>query len=128
MTKASILEARSVSYSYSDGLEALQSISIGIKEGQKVALVGPNGAGKSTLMLMFNGILHPTAGEICLRGIPISYDSPSLREIRRRVGMVFQNPDDQLFAPTVYQDVAFGPVNLGFPKDKVDRYVKYALA
>lgn len=128
MSMASILEARNVSYSYSDGPEALRGISMAIKEGQKIALVGPNGAGKSTLMLMFNGILRPTAGEVCLRGQPICYDSSSLREIRRKVGLVFQNPDDQLFAPTVYQDVAFGPVNLGFPKDKIDRYVKYALA
>ncbi|HWQ18350.1 MAG TPA: ATP-binding cassette domain-containing protein [Methanotrichaceae archaeon] len=122
-----ILEARDVRYSYADGPQALNEISVTIEQGKKVALVGPNGAGKSTLLLMFNGILRPKSGQISLKGRPLKYDSASLREIRRRVGLVFQNPDDQLFAPTVYQDVAFGPVNLGYPKEKVDRYVKYAL-
>ena len=127
LSMASILEARNVRYSYSDGPEALRGLSTTVEEGKKIALVGPNGAGKSTLMLMFNGILKPTSGEVYFRGQPMKYDSPSLRNIRRRVGLVFQNPDDQLFAPTVYQDVAFGPVNLGYPKDKVERYVNYAL-
>ena len=82
-------------------------------------LVGPNGAGKSTLMLMFNGILAAHGrGEVLFHGQALRYDSSSLRAIRRKVGMVFQNSDDQLFAPTVYQDVAFGPVNLGFPPTK----------
>jgi cobalt/nickel transport system ATP-binding protein len=122
-----ILETRNVSYSYGDGTEALNRVSISLEEGQKIALVGPNGAGKSTLMLMFNGILRPTSGEVLFRDQPLRYDSAHLREIRRKVGMVFQNSDDQIFAPTVYQDVAFGPVNLGFPVEKVKRYVGYAL-
>jgi cobalt/nickel transport system ATP-binding protein len=122
-----ILETRNVSYSYGDGTEALKDVSISLEEDRKIALVGPNGAGKSTLMLMFNGILRPSSGEVLFRGQPLSYDSASLREIRRKVGMVFQNSDDQLFAPTVYQDVAFGPVNLGFPVEKVKKYVGYAL-
>jgi cobalt/nickel transport system ATP-binding protein len=125
---ASILEARNVRYSYSDGPEALRGLSTTVEEGKKIALVGPNGAGKSTLMLMFNGILRPTSGEVYFNGQPMKYDSPSLRNVRRKVGLVFQNPDDQLFAPTVYQDVAFGPVNLGYPKDKTERYVSYALS
>src|SRR5271157_836714 len=124
----SILEARNVRYSYSDGPEALRGLSTIVEEGKKIALVGPNGAGKSTLMLMFNGILRPTSGEVYFNGQPMKYDSPSLRNVRRKVGLVFQNPDDQLFAPTVYQDVAFGPVNLGYPKDKTERYVSYALS
>jgi len=123
-----VLEARNVHYSYLDGTEALKDISISIDEGRKIALVGPNGAGKSTLMLMFNGILKPRFGEILFRGIPLRYDSKSLREIRRKVEVVFQNPDDQVFAPNVYQDIAFGPNNLGFTKEKVDKYVDYALA
>jgi cobalt/nickel transport system ATP-binding protein len=123
-----VLEAKDVYYNYYDGTPALQGLSLKIVEGRKIALVGPNGAGKSTLMLMFNGILRPTSGEIRYRGEPLSYDSPSLRGIRRKIGMVLQNPDDQIFAPTVYQDVAFGPVNLGFSREKVDRYVGYALA
>lgn len=123
-----VLEARGVFYSYSDGPTALKDLNISIDEGKKIALVGPNGAGKSTLMLMFNGILRPTAGEIVFRGEPLKYNASALRDIRRKVGIVFQNPDDQLFAPTVYQDIAFGPANLGFPKEKIERYVAYALA
>jgi cobalt/nickel transport system ATP-binding protein len=122
-----ILETRDVVYSYGDGTKALKDVSISLEEGKKIALVGPNGAGKSTLMLMFNGILRPTSGEVLFRGQPLRYDSAYLREIRRKVGMVFQNSDDQLFAPTVYQDVAFGPVNLGFPVEKAKKYVGYAL-
>jgi cobalt/nickel transport system ATP-binding protein len=122
-----ILETRSLSYSYGDGTPALKDVSISLQEGKKVALVGPNGAGKSTLMLMFNGILRPSEGEVLFQGRPMSYDAASLRSIRRAVGMVFQNSDDQLFAPTVYQDVAFGPTNLGYAADKVKRYVGFAL-
>ena len=124
---ASILETRDVVYSYGDGTEALKRVSVSLDEGKKIALVGPNGAGKSTLMLMFNGILRPTSGEILFRDQTFQYDSSSLREIRRKVGMVFQNSDDQIFAPSVYQDVAFGPVNLGFPVEQVKKYVDYAL-
>jgi cobalt/nickel transport system ATP-binding protein len=122
-----ILETREVVYSYGDGTVALKDASLSLEEGRKIALVGPNGAGKSTLMMMFNGILKPTSGEVLFRGQPLRYDSAHLREIRRKVGMVFQNSDDQIFAPTVYQDVAFGPVNLGFPEDKVKKYAGYAL-
>ncbi len=122
-----ILETRSVDYSYGDGTQGLNNVSLSLEEDKKIALVGPNGAGKSTLMLMFNGILRPTNGEILFHGRSLRYDSASLREVRRKVGMVFQNSDDQLFAPTVYQDVAFGPVNLGFPPERVKKYVSYAL-
>ena len=122
-----ILETRDLSYSYTDGTRALNNVSVCLEEGRKVALVGPNGAGKSTLMLMFNGILRPSKGEVLFHDQALRYDSSSLRAVRRKVGMVFQNSDDQLFAPTVYQDVAFGPVNLGFPPEKVKKYVGYAL-
>jgi cobalt/nickel transport system ATP-binding protein len=122
-----ILETRSLCYSYGDGTQALKDVCISLQEGKKVALVGPNGAGKSTLMLMFNGILRPSKGEILFMGRPMSYDAASLRSIRRAVGMVFQNSDDQLFAPTVFQDVAFGPTNLGYATEKVRRYVGFAL-
>ena len=122
-----ILETRSLCYSYGDGTQALRDVCISLEEGKKVALVGPNGAGKSTLMLMFNGILRPSNGSVLFRGQPMSYDAASLRSIRRAVGMVFQNSDDQLFAPTVFQDVAFGPTNLGYSEDKVKRYVGFAL-
>jgi cobalt/nickel transport system ATP-binding protein len=124
---AAILETIGVEYVYADGTHALNNLSLAIEEGRKIALVGPNGAGKSTLMLIFNGILRPVAGEVLFRNKRLDYDSRSLREVRQRVGMVFQNPDDQLFAPTLYQDVAFGPVNLGLPPEKVKRHVAYAL-
>ncbi|NPV61557.1 MAG: ATP-binding cassette domain-containing protein [Methanotrichaceae archaeon] len=123
-----ILEARNIHHAYQDGPESLKGVDVSIDQGRKIALVGPNGAGKSTLMLMFNGILRPSRGEIAFKGMPLKYDSRSLREIRGKVGMVFQNPDDQIFAPTVYQDIAFGPSNLGFSKEKIDRYVSYALS
>jgi len=123
----SIIETRDLSYSYGDGTQALKNVSISLQAGRKVALVGPNGAGKSTLMLMMNGILRPSSGEILFAGRPLQYDASSLRAVRRAVGMVFQNSDDQLFAPTVYQDVAFGPTNLGYPAEKVKRYVGFAL-
>jgi cobalt/nickel transport system ATP-binding protein len=123
-----ILESRNVHYLYEDRTEALKGVDITLEEGRKIAFVGPNGAGKSTLMLMFNGILRPSLGEILFKGEPLKYDSRSLRGLRQKVGMVFQNSDDQLFAPTVYQDIAFGPLNLDFPQDKVDRYVNYAVA
>lgn len=122
-----ILETIDLSYSYGDETPALNGVNISLQEGKKVALVGPNGAGKSTLMLMFNGILRPNRGEVLFRGQPMRYDASSLRSIRRAVGMVFQNSDDQLFAPTVYQDVAFGPANLGYADEKVKRYVGFAL-
>ncbi len=122
-----ILETKDVEYSYGDGTRALNKVCICLEAGKKIALVGPNGAGKSTLMLMFNGILRPTAGDVLFRGQALRYDSASLRAIRRKVGMVFQNSDDQLFAPTVYQDVAFGPLNLGYSEEKVRTYVGYAL-
>ena len=122
-----IIEIRDLSYSYGDGTLALKDINISLEEGCKVALVGPNGAGKSTLMLMINGILRPTSGAVLFAGQPLQYDAASLRAVRRAVGMVFQNSDDQLFAPTVYQDVAFGPTNLGYPAEKVKRYVGFAL-
>ena len=123
----SIIETRDLSYSYGDGTQALRNVSISLQAGRKVALVGPNGAGKSTLMLMMNGILRPSSGEVFFAGRPLQYDAASLRTVRRAVGMVFQNSDDQLFAPTVYQDVAFGPTNLGYPAEKVKRYVGFAL-
>jgi cobalt/nickel transport system ATP-binding protein len=122
-----ILEARDVRYRYPHGMEAIRGISFHVRKGEKVALVGPNGAGKSTLLLMFNGMLRPDSGVLLFDNQPIRYDGGSLRELRRRVGFVFQNPDRQIIAPTVYQDVAFGPTNLGLPDEKVRAAVEAAL-
>jgi cobalt/nickel transport system ATP-binding protein len=118
-----ILEFTDVHYSYPNCPASLNGVNFAIEKGAKVALVGPNGAGKTTLLLMCNGILRPDKGEICLSGLALRYDSRSLRETRKTVGLVFQNSDSQLFAPTVYQDVAFGPVNLGIDREKIPRMV-----
>ena len=122
-----LLETDNVTYTYPNGPAALAGVSVRIEAGSKTAIVGPNGAGKSTLLLMLNGMLRPASGEIRFSGRPLAYDNRSLRELRRRVGFVFQNPDVQIIAPTVEADVAFGPVNLGLPPDAVRRAVRDAL-
>jgi len=118
-----ILEFTDVHYAYPNCPASLNGVNFTIERGAKVALVGPNGAGKTTLLLMCNGILRPDKGEIRISGSPLKYDSRSLRETRKNVGLVFQNSDSQLFAPTVYQDVAFGPVNLGVDREKIPQMV-----
>lgn len=122
-----LLETKDLHYKYPNGPEALKGLNIRIEQGAKIALVGPNGAGKSTLLLMLNGMLKPDSGEVLFDGIPLKYESRSLRELRRKVGFVFQNPDVQIIAPTVYQDVAFGPVNLGYNDEEVKSAVSEAL-
>jgi len=122
-----LLETRNLSYSYPDGSRAIRGVDLKIERGEKIAFVGPNGSGKSTLFLLLNGTLRPAEGEVLLNDRPLRYDSSSLRETRKKVGIVFQNSDDQLFAPTVRQDVGFGPTNLGLPKGEVERRVKTAL-
>jgi len=122
-----ILEARDVRYRYPGGLEAIKGISFHIRRGEKIALVGPNGAGKSTLLQMCNGMLRPDSGMMLVGNEPIQYNSRSLRDIRRRVGFVLQNSDRQIIAPTVYQDVAFGPANLGYDRQTVHETVMHAL-
>jgi cobalt/nickel transport system ATP-binding protein len=122
-----ILEARDVRYRYPRGMEAVCGISFHIRKKEKIALVGPNGAGKSTLLKMFNGMIRPDSGLMLFDDQPIGYDIASLRLLRKRVGFVLQNPDRQIIAPTVFQDVAFGPTNLGYPENEVKRVVTLAL-
>ena len=122
-----ILEAIGLEYTYPDGTKALRGVDISIERGKKTAFVGPNGGGKSTLFLLLNGTLRPAGGEVRFRGKRLRYESSILREVRRDVGIVFQSSEDQLFAPTVYQDVAFGPANLGLPREEVLRKVEMAL-
>jgi cobalt transport protein ATP-binding subunit len=110
---------------YPDGTVALDSVDLTVAAGEKVALVGPNGAGKSTLLLHLNGVLRATAGQVAVAGTLVG--ERTLAEIRARVGMVFQDPDDQLFSPTVFDDVAFGPLHMGYPRDEVTRRVAAAL-
>ena len=123
----SILEAKEIVYRYPDGTKALNGVNFKVEKGEMVALLGPNGAGKSTLFLHFNGILKPSAGQVLVKGVPIKYNSKGLLEVRKTVGIVFQNSDDQLFAPTVKQDVAFGPLNLGLSEKEVEKRVKESL-
>ncbi|MDD2337395.1 MAG: ABC transporter ATP-binding protein [Geobacteraceae bacterium] len=121
-----IVEVKNLRHVYPDGTEALRGVSFRITHGESVAIIGANGAGKSTLLLHLNGHLIPTEGSIRIWDFPLT--RATLPEIRRTVGMVFQNPDDQLFMPTVYDDVAFGPLNLGFPREEVEQRVQDALA
>jgi cobalt/nickel transport system ATP-binding protein len=115
-------------HEYSDGTLALNNVSLSFERAERIALLGTNGSGKTTLLNHLNGILKPTSGRILFDGKPLQYDAKSLLELRKRVGFVFQDPNDQLFAPTVKQDVAFGPLNLGIPADKVKTIVAEALA
>lgn len=112
-------------YRYPDGRVALDGVDLRIAPGERVAILGPNGAGKTTLMLHLNGVLTATSGTIEISGITLT--RKSLRDIRRRVGLVFQDPDDQLFMPTVAQDVAFGPANFGLTGDALAARVAAAL-
>jgi cobalt/nickel transport system ATP-binding protein len=112
-------------FAYPDGRQALQGVDLRIELGQRVALLGPNGAGKTTLALHLNGIYQPDAGDIEIGGLAVA--RANLAEIRRRVGLVFQDADDQLFMPTVREDVAFGPANLGLRGDELAGRVSEAL-
>ena len=119
-----VLQVENLSFSYPDGHPALHNVSLQLRRGEKVALVGANGAGKSTLMLHLNGILNGS-GNVEIGGLAVIKENLPL--IRAKVGLVFQNPDDQLFSPTVFEDVAFGPLHMGFPEEEVRRRVTVAL-
>lgn len=120
-----IVEFRDVHYRYPDGTEALQGLSLRITHGESVGIVGANGAGKSTLLMHMNGFLLPQEGSINIGDLLL--DRKTRQEIRQKVGLIFQNPDDQLFMPTVYDDVAFGPLNLGLSRDRAAEAVREAL-
>lgn len=119
------LEVRGLSFRYPDGYPALDGAAFHIHPGERVALLGPNGAGKTTLVLHLNGILRPQAGTVRVAGLEV--DDEHLMEVRRRVGLVFQDHDDQLFMPTVRQDVAFGPANFGLRGAELEDRVVDAL-
>lgn len=112
-------------YTYPDGHAALSGVDLDVAPGERVALLGPNGAGKTTLMLHLNGVLSASQGRVAIGGTPVT--RKTLREIRRRVGLVFQDPDDQLFMPTLAQDVAFGPANFGLRGAELEARVAAAL-
>ena len=122
-----LFRLENISHQYSDGTLALNEVSLSFDKGERIALLGTNGSGKTTLLYHLNGILKPTSGKIYYEDKPLQYDSKSLLELRKRVGFVFQDPNDQLFAPTVKQDVAFGPLNLGQSPEQVKKVVDDAL-
>lgn len=119
------ISVKDVDFTYPDGHQVLKNVNCTIRKGEKVALIGPNGAGKSTFMSLLNGVSTPTKGKIAISGLAVSKEN--FVKIRRKVGIVFQDPDDQLFCPTVFDDVAFGPLNLGLPKEEIRQRVKEAL-
>ena len=119
------IDIRGVEFRYPDGRKALHGVDLEIAPGERVAILGPNGAGKTTLALQLNGILQPQVGTISISGIPVVAEH--YREVRRRVGLVFQDANDQLFMPTVREDVAFGPANLGLEGEALERRVAAAL-
>jgi cobalt/nickel transport system ATP-binding protein len=120
------ISIQNLSYSYPDGTQALMDINLSINANERVALIGANGSGKSTLQLHLNGILMPQEGQVIIGELPVTREN--LREIRNFVGLVFQNPDNQLFMPTVWEDVAFGPMNLGLRNEELIERVCQAMA
>jgi cobalt/nickel transport system ATP-binding protein len=119
------IEVRDLAFAYPDGTRALAGVSFRITHGESVAIVGANGAGKSTLLMHLNGLNHPEAGCVEIGDVPVT--KATLPDVRKTVGTVFQDPDDQLFMPTVYEDVAFGPMNLRLPEETIGARVTDAL-
>lgn len=122
-----ILEVKDIKYNYPDSTEALKGINIKIGQGETTALLGGNGAGKSTLLLCMNGILKPVSGTLHMDGEPYAYTAVALLNLRRRVGFVFQDSDNQLFSASVFQDISFGPMNLKLPREEVLERVTWAM-
>jgi cobalt/nickel transport system ATP-binding protein len=122
---APAIELSAVTFRHPDGRLALDGVDLSIRHGERVAVLGPNGAGKTTLALHLNGVYSPTSGTVFIDGVPIS--TRTLGDVRRKVGIVFQDPDDQLFMPTVRSDVAFGPANFGVAGDALPTRVEAAL-
>lgn len=121
------IETQDLYYTYGDGTVALDHISLRAGAGKITGILGANGAGKSTLFLNLNGVLTPKEGTVMVKGKPAVYDRKGIREIRRQVGIVFQDPDDQLFSADVYRDISFGGMNLGLPEEEVRRRVEAAM-
>lgn len=127
MTKQ-IFNIEELTHRFADGTFALKDLSLTIQQGKRIALLGNNGAGKSTLFQHLNGLLQPTSGSIKFKENPLKYDRKSLLLLRKQVGIVFQDPDSQLFSANVQQDISFGPMNLGWDRDVVRKKVDWAMA
>jgi cobalt/nickel transport system ATP-binding protein len=127
MNRETIVETKGLGFSYVDGTQALLDVSLSIPEGRKIAFLGPNGAGKTTLFLHFNGLMKPDRGKVYISGQEVRYDHESLLDVRKKVGIVFQDPDTQLFSSSVMQEISFGPLNLGLPRDVVIERVNKAM-
>lgn len=127
IVKDYIIELNNLTFKYSDGTKAINNLNLKIERGKKISFLGINGAGKSTLFLHLNGILKPTKGEILFNKVPLKYSHKELKKIRQKVGIVFQDPDTQLFSANVYQEVSFGAMNLNLEKAEVKRRVDKAL-
>lgn len=123
-----LLEARELTHTYPGGVHALNQLSLYVERGRRLAILGANGSGKTTLLLHLNGTLRPHSGQVLLEGMSTGYDAVALTAWRRRVGLVLQNADDQLFAATVAEDVSFGPLNLGMSESEARQRVDHALA
>ena len=121
-----VIKTININFTYPDGTTALTDINLCVASGERVAVLGANGSGKSTLFNLFNGLLQPTSGAVFIKGL--SVEQKNYRAIRRMVGMVFQDPDDQLFSNTVKQEIAYGLLNLGTPKKDIQESVRWALS
>lgn len=122
-----IIATEDLFYRYGDGTEALKGVTLTFQRGKRIAILGNNGAGKSTLFLHLNGILKPSSGTVLFHGKPIQYKKRDLNQLRKEIGIVFQNPDNQLFSPTVYDDIAYGPRHLLFSKENIASAVQRAM-
>jgi cobalt/nickel transport system ATP-binding protein len=122
-----MLEMSDVDYAYPGGIAALSNVSLSLEEGEKLAVLGANGAGKSTLLNVLCGALRPARGRVCLDGTELRYDRSGMRALRTQVGLVLQDPDDQLFAASVFEDVSFGPANLDLREEEIRTRVEAAL-
>ncbi|AMP20937.1 hypothetical protein AZF37_06990 [endosymbiont 'TC1' of Trimyema compressum] len=123
-----VLEAHDLNYTYGEE-KALDNVNIKVNEGEITCLLGSNGAGKSTLFLNLNGILRPDSGEVFLNGLPMNYSKKAIKDLRRNIGIVFQDPDDQLFSASVRKDISFGAMNLGLDEEEVKmaRYLHWRI-